>query len=56
LADEALTCLKRHTKQDFGKDKQLWREWIQTNAGKIEKDLRGHAHSKLSHFLSGKIQ
>ena len=56
LADEALTCLKRHTKQNFGKDKQLWREWIQTNAGKIERDLMGHAHSELSHFLSGKIQ
>lgn len=46
LADEAETYLRQHTKQDFGKDKQLWREWIQANASKIERDLISHTYMK----------
>ena len=40
--------LKGHTKHNFGKDKQLWREWIQANASKIERELRSHGHMKMS--------
>ena len=46
VGDNAKIMLTVLTEQDFGKDKQLWREWIQANAGKIEKDMISHAYMK----------
>ena len=46
IGDRAKIMLTVLTLHDLGKDKQLWREWIQANASKIERDLISHTYMK----------